>query len=279
MGKDSGSSSGEGVIRYAPYIEAKHETFLNNSQTFGVTARANNPYTSYTDLDYDDAFFGSGYVMSSFPSLYDMFGKFMAGLDIESLWDQVLNDVQHSTTIQESVVAHRDLISDEVEQTALPRFQTGIRDMNAVMSSSFVIGKSIIEQGAVKKLAEFDANLRYKLIPVAAEVFVKHLAWNQGMITTYINVMKMAILTKMDTDTANYSYALKETMWPFSVLEQERANLGALQGAMANSAGGESGGAGILGGAMSGAAMGGSTGNPWAALAGGVIGGIAGAFG
>ena len=182
MGKDS--STGDSVLRYAPYIEAKHETFLNNSQAFGVTARANNPYTNYTDLDYDDAFFGAGYTISSFPSLYDMFGKFMAGLDIETLWDQVLYDVQNSTTIQNSVIAHRALLSDDIEQVALPRFQEGLRDANAVMSSSFVVGKIVIESARTKKLAEFDANLRYKLIPVAAEVFSKHLAWNSGMIKT-----------------------------------------------------------------------------------------------
>jgi len=272
-----GGGGGDSTARYAPYIEAKHQTFLNTSAAAGTAARADNPYKNYTDLDFDDAFYGVGYVISSFPSLYDMFGKFMAGLDIESLWNQVLNDVQHNSTIRAATNAHRDLLDDDIEQNVLPRFEEGMRDINAVMCSSFVVGKGIIENARVKKLAEFDADLRYKLIPVAAEVFSKHLSWNSGMITSYIEVMKLAILTKIDTTTQNYDYALKDTMWPFTVLEQERANLGALQGAVAGSAGGEaSKGQKVLGGALGGASLGASVGGAPGAAIGGIIGGIAG---
>lgn len=275
-----GGDSGTNVTRYAPYIEAKHETFLTNSESFGITARANNPYTDYVGLDFDDAFYGAGYIMSSFPSLYDMFGKFMAGLDIEVLWDQVLYDVQNSDTIQASVIAHRTILNEDLEQNILPRFKEGMRDINAVMSSSFVNGKAILEKGISNKLAEFDANLRYKLLPVAAEVFSKHLAWNSGMISQYLEVMKLAILTKFDTDNTNYNYALKDIMFPFTTLEQERANLGALQGAVSGSAGGGEASTGqkVLGGVMGGASLGASVGGLPGAAIGGVLGGIAGLF-
>lgn len=277
-----GSESSDNTIRYAPYVEDEHKKFLTTSASSGTLARNNNPYLDYTELNFDDSFYGAGYTMASFPSLYDMFGKFMAGLDIEVLWDQVLNDVQNSSTIQASVNAHRDLLNEDLTGTILPRFQQGMRDINAVMTSSYVKGKAILERGSQYKLAEFDANLRYKLIPVAAEVFSKHLAWNQGVISHYIEVMKLAIMTKFDTDTANYGFALKDIMWPFTVLEQERANLGALQGATVGSASGEgpSTGAKTLGGAMGGAALGAqmSGGNPYAVAGGAIVGGLAGAF-
>jgi len=274
-----GSSSDSGVTRYAPYIEKKHDAFLVNSQAFGVIAKNNNPYSDYVDLNFDDAFYGAGYVMASFPSLYDMFGKFMAGLDIEVLWDQVLGDVQNNDTIQAVVIAHRNIIDADIQSSKMPRFKEGMRDINAVMSSSFIAGKAMILKEGVRDLVEFDANLRYKLIPVAAEVFSKHLAWNMGVVSSYLEVMKLAILTKFDTDTTNYGFARKNVMWPFTVLEQERANLGALQGAVAGSAGGEaSTGQKVLGGAMGGAAAGASVGGPWGAVIGGVVGGIAGAF-
>jgi len=275
----SSSGGGESTIRYAPYIEKKHKTFLNTSESSGIIARSNNPYSGYTNLDFDNAFYGAGYAISSFPSLYDMFGKFMAGLDIEALWDQVLNDIQNNSTILNSVNSHRDLLYDDLVQKTIPRFEEGQRDMNSVMSSSFVIGKAVIEQGITKKVAEYSADLRYKLIPVAAEIFSKHLTWNSGMITTYLEVMKLAILTKFDTQSTNYDFALKEVMWPFSVLEQERANLGALQGAVSSPAGGSAPSTGqkVLGGAMAGASMG-ATAGPWGAAIGGVVGGLAGAF-
>jgi len=218
--------------------------------------------------------------MASFPSMYDMFGKFMAGLDIEALFEQVLHDVQNTETIQNAVTAHRNLLNDDIEQNALPRFQEGMRDINAVMSSSFVIGKSIIENARVKKLAEFDATLRYKLIPGAIEVFTKHLAWNQGVINSYLQVMQLAIATKLDTNSTNYEYIAKDKMWPFTVLEQERANLGALQGAVSSPAGdaGASTGQKVVGGVLGGAATGAAVGGVPGAVVGGVIGGIAGLF-
>jgi len=276
MGSSSGGE-GDSTIRYAPYIESKHQSFLNRSERFGEKIRDNNPYKDYVDLDFNDAFYGDGYVMSSFPSLYDMYGKFMAGLDIEVLWDQVLNDVQHSSTIQAAVIAHRDLLDENLTGIILPRFKEGMQDVNAVMTSSFIKGKANLERGNQYKIAEFDANLRYKLIPVAAEVFTKHLAWNQTMIATYINVMRFGILAKMDTDTTNYGFALKDIMWDFTVLEQERANIGALQGAVSSQAGGEpSTTQKVLGGVVGGAAAGSAISPGIGTVVGGVLGGLAG---
>ena len=278
MGKSSGGSSGDNTIRYAPYVEAYHQAFLDVSSTQGTTARANNPYTSYTDKDFANAFYGSGYVMSSFPSLYDMFGKFMAGLDVEVLWDQVLNDVQNSSTIIAASNAHRTLLNTDLTDNILPRFEEGMRDINAVMSSSFIDGKVKLETDSANKLAEFDANLRYKLIPVAADVFVKHLNWNSDVIGKYLQVMQLAIATEFDTDTTNYNYALKEVLWPFTVLEQERANIGALQGAYTESAGGgASTGQKVLGGILGGASAGASI--PGAGIPGALIGGVLGGIG
>lgn len=226
--KDSGS---ETTIRFPAYIEDAHKAFLKLSSSAGITARANNPYTSFVDFDYDDAFYGAGYTISSFPSLYDMYGKFMAGLDVESLFEQMLHDVQNTETIQAASVAHRDLLDDDIEENILPRFKAGMRDINSVMASSFVIGQSIIESARVKKLAEFDADLRYKLVPVAAEVFNSHLTWNKDVIKIYIEVMKTAMAADMEQTKANYEMAVAEAIWPFTILDYERANIGALQGA------------------------------------------------
>lgn len=288
MGGSSGGGDGEQTVRYAPYIEEKHQAFLNTSESYGNTIRETSPFENYTELNYDDAFYGAGYTISSFPSLYDMYGKFMAGLDVCALFGQVLNDVQNKPTIEAATKAHADLLNDDFEQTVLPRYEEGLRDFNAVMCSSFVIGKSIIEQGRLKQVAKFDADMRYKLIPIAAEVWGRHLAWNQGVISSYAEIMKLAISAKLDTDGRNYEFVAKDTMWPFTVLEQERANLGALQGAVASSASeaGASTGQKIIGGALSGAAMGGmvagaSSGaitGPVGIAAGAVIGGLAGLF-
>ena len=91
MGGSSGGGSGEGqpsdtttTVRYPQYVEEAHQSFLELVATYRDAAIDDSPFADWTDIEYSDAFFGSGYTIASFPSLYDMYGKFLAGLDIGS---------------------------------------------------------------------------------------------------------------------------------------------------------------------------------------------------
>ena len=249
-------------IRYAPYIEARHSDFLNSVYSARVAAINNSPFAAYTDIEVDNAFFGAGYTISSFPSLYDMYGKFMAGLDIEALWTQEYNDTIDSPVVNSLIAAEGDLIDDEIATTSIPRLQTGMRDMNAVMNSSFVVGKSLIEDTRTKMVAKFSADLKYRLIPVAQERWNTHLNWNKLTVGTYAEIMKLYFSAKTDVDEINYAMAAKNTLWPFTVLDFERAAVGALQGATSSKqdVAGASTASRVLSGALTGAAMGATVG-------------------
>jgi len=258
-----GSGGGGGgtninYIRYAPYVEDRHSNFLLSVYYARVGAISNSPFSTYTDIEVDNAFFGAGYLISSFPSLYDMYGKFMAGLDIEALWSQIFEDTVNSPVVSNLVAAESALMDDDIEINSLPRLRTGMRDINSVMSSSFVVGKSIIEDAKVKSLSKFTAELRYRLIPIAADRWAKHLEWNKGVIGVYAEIMKFYFSAKTDVNEANYSMKAKNVLWPFTVLDFERAALGALQGATNSKTdvAGASTASKVLGGALSGAAMG-----------------------
>lgn len=281
----SSSSGGTTEVRYAYYIEAYHAAFLQQVATEKFLAYHTSPFASYTDIEVDDAFFGTGYTISSFPSLYDMFGKFMAGLDIEGLWDQIFEDTVNAASVGTLVAAEGALMDDDIETNLIPRLQTGMRDINAVMGSSFVVGKAVIEDARAKSLAKFSADLRFRLIPVAESRWAKHLQWNQAVVGVYAEIMKFYFSAKTDVDETNYAMAAKDALWPFTVLDFERAALGALQGAMntKTDVAGASTAKKVMGGALSGAAMGamvgaeiGEGGGPYGAAAGAVIGGIAG---
>ena len=83
--------------------------------------------------------------------------------------------------------------------------------------------------------------------------------------------MKFYFSTKMDIEGLNYEMAAKNALWPFTVLDFEKAAVGAMQGAVNTVTGGEVAGSSktsrMIGAALSGAAMG--------AMAGGAIGGAA----
>ena len=283
MGGSSGGGGGTNVIRYRPNLEVTHDTLLLHSQGYGDILRDDSPYDDFEYKDFTSGLYGTGYTTSSFPSLYDMFGKFGAGLDIESLFSQVLTGIQDMDAIQSASTSHNDLLTDEIEQDVLPRFQLGMRDANAVMSSTFIIGKGIIESARIKKVAEFDAELKYKLIPVAAEVFAQHLKWNQAIIGQYLEILRFAITIEFDTDNHNYLFKVKNHLWPFSVLALERANIAALNGGGGGGGGGSvaeeaSTGSKVMSGVVGGAMIGTKINAGWGTAIGAVVGGIAGYF-
>lgn len=283
MGGGGGGST-KTTIRYASYIESQHHEFLDLVATARDATINDSPFTAYTDIIIDDAFFGTGYLISSFPSLYDMYGKFMAGLDIDGLWSQVYEDTVNGTVVEDLVGAESDLMDDDIEATVIPRLQIGVRDLNAVMGSSYVIGRAIVEDARVKSLAKYSAELKYRMIPIAQERWSAHLAWNQQVVSIYAEIMKFYYAAKGDIDEINYAMAAKDKLWPFTVLDYERACLGALQGAMnqKSDVAGASTAKRAISGALSGAAMGamiaGKSGNPYIIGGAAIVGGIAGAM-
>lgn len=257
-GGGGGGGDSTTTVRYAGYVESKHAAFLSEIATYRAATTDDSPFEDYTDIVIDAAFFGTGYIISSFPSLYDMYGKFMAGLDVDSLYDQIFSDTVDSAEVENVVAAEVELVDDDIETSVLPRFQIGMRDINSVMSSSYVVGKSLIEDARVKAITKFSAELKYRLIPIASDRWKTHLEWNKNVVTVYAEIMKLYFSAKMDIDDFNYTMAAKDKLWPFTVMEYERAALGALQGATTSTsdvAGGSKAGK-ALSGALSGAAMG-----------------------
>jgi hypothetical protein len=278
-----GGGSGVTEARYAPYVETAHQDLINRSKNAVDSVIGNSPFSTYDSVPLDDAFFGYGYMLTSFPSIYDMYGKFIAGLDIDALYDQLFNDTVVDNAIVDDLVSEKSIeLSDEVEQTILPRFEVGMRDINAVVSSTFVIGRSIIESNRLKELSKFSSEIRYKLIPIVNDRWKTHLDWNKGVIELYAQLLKLYISGKLDSDRMNYEIASKNILWPFTVLDNYRMTVAAMTGAVrtTHDVQGTSPMQSALSGAMVGAAGGYMVtgGNPIGAVAGGVLGFAAGLF-
>lgn len=241
---------------------AEQAQFPIEYAAYQVSQRAlggvSSPFAGYVDIEVDDAFFGAGFLISSFESLYSIYGRFMLNLDLNTLWTQVFDDTINSTVVRDLVVAEAALLDDDIAINSIPRLQTGMRDINAVMGSSYVIGKAVIEDARVKAISKFSADLKYRLIPIASARWSTHLDWNKGIVGVYAELMKFYYSAKTDVDEHNYSMAAKDKLWPFTVLDFERAALGALQGATNSKTdvAGASTASKVLGGALSGAAMG-----------------------
>lgn len=278
-GGGGGDSSTE--VRYAPYLESIHVDFLTSLRTdvdmlYHNTPRWQSPYGNHVAIEVEDAFFGTGYTIASFPSLYDMYGKFLAGLDIEVLYSQLYEDTLNAPVINDLIASEGMLLDDEINTNSLPRFQAGMRDINSVMSSSFVIGKSLIEDTRTKAISKFSSELKYRLIPVAQDRWAKHLEWNRNVVMSYAEIMKLYYMSKSDMNDHNYEMAREHLLWPFTVYDYERAAIGALQAATNSKTSQKSS---RLGGALSGAASGAMAGamfGGFGAIVGAMVGGIGG---
>jgi hypothetical protein len=241
--------SGTQTIRFAPHIEQAHKRILDESghvvpsrSIFRVMNEAfdKSPYKAYERYDIDDAFFGRvpgdasrTYEVRNFPSLYDMFGKFMAGLDVHVLWSDVYEDAVHGPELAAAVAAQSELLDNEVKTKVLPSFLAGMRDINAIQSTTFVIGKAIIADGQVRTMNEFQSRLRLSTIELSSQLWRTHLDWNKSVMAVYADMTKLYYATRLDVDTKQLEYAAADVLWNMNVFDEPRAMLGVLNGAAA----------------------------------------------
>lgn len=275
-----GDTKNEVTTRLSGFIESAHQQLIWYMEDNITRNFDQSPY-DFPAYDIECAFFGYGFTLCSFPSLYDMYGKFMAGLDVDALYNQLFLDTTTGPLISNLVSEQAIELSDDLEQIALPRFETGLRDLNAVMSSSFVIGKALVEVGRTKALSRFDADLRYKLIPVVTERWGKHLDWNKNVVEMYAHILKFFISSRMDTDNQYVDYRAKKYLWNYTLLDNYRLAIGATSGGSrvtSDALGGPSQTQKTIGGAMTGAAIGTEISPGYGTAIGAVVGAAAGYF-
>lgn len=228
MGNSTPSKAEITLIRYANYVESSHSKLLNTVRTYRdqLMDHSESPYLSVDSLDAEIAFLGTGQCLSDFPSLHDMFGKFMAGLDIDSLFSELFSDTLAVPEIDALTEANTNLIDDNFIEDLVPKFTLAMRSLNTVMSSSFVIGKVALEDRRVRLRPNLNAALRYPLIPTITKRWIDSLNHKKRVIFSYAFSLKQQFLTETDTDRYNYRLTTRHNLWPFAILEYERAALG-----------------------------------------------------
>lgn len=213
-------------IRFAPYIEARHSALLAASYSARVAALNNSPYGDYTDVDYEAAIIGVGYAITSFPTLYDMYGKFMSGFDVETLWGKSFDKITNLDEVEDMVDSETTSVDDFLEVNSIPDLKVLARELNAVCSSSFVVGKALIESKRVKKVAEVSAEAKYALLSDTMSDSVNGLNWRKAVTDNYAELFKTFYLAAAQCTDANYKMATDDVLWNLNVLDFERAALG-----------------------------------------------------
>ena len=74
----------------------------------------------------------------------------------------IKTNLANDAEIAADVAAFGTVMDDRFTTEIQPRFEAGMRDINAVMSSAFAIGRAIIEGMNNRDVAQFQGELRYK---------------------------------------------------------------------------------------------------------------------
>lgn len=316
----SGGGGSSGKVDYPDYMKTWHsqalddagvDTFTTSMTEVMESALGSSPWALATPYDPDVD-------ITAWEAALTAFNAVLAGIvpttDWGSLFSQAvtsiaISDVAGVAGITEPlIVADRDAfansIDDEILTKVLPRFEGGMRNINAVMSSAFVIGASIIEGFRNREVAKHESGLRFLaaeknaniLLSVAdlnikknialqglrvesakqmVQIFLSRIAWQEAYAKTVIESRRIKIVAKSEEASAENEIDKADALWDLEVFKYG-GNLLASIGSASVQEGptGPSKAQSAIGGAMAGAGAGyiASGGNPMGAVAGGVLG-------
>ena len=229
MGRSSSSGDTSKTIRYAPYIEEQHSKFLALVTTHRNSIIDDSSFANYSFIKTSEAFFGLGYLISSFSSLYDMFGKHMAGLDIEDIWDGTFERLFDAPNTDANILESMKIIDDEIVKGDLAEYQVSMRNINAISTSSFIVGKAVGEDKRLKLLSKMSLEAKVNLLDSVEKEYVSHINWEKSIVTIYATIMKDYFMQLDLTNYVNYTFASRNALWPFTVLSFEGYALGTMQ--------------------------------------------------
>ncbi len=181
--KGGGGGGSSGKVDYPDYMKNAHEDWLTqggadsiSDSVTGVMSSAlgNSPWTTVTAYNPDTD-------ISNYESAIADLKNILAGIVDTNSWDALYSQARSSigdlaplSVDDKSVDANKitdeeilldvdafaDQLDDEIESKVLPRFEGGMRDINAVVSSAFVVGRSIIESFRNHEVAKHNSELR-----------------------------------------------------------------------------------------------------------------------
>jgi hypothetical protein len=165
-----GGGGSSGTSDFPDYMKAAHggwlddngaDTLTNSVTALIEAAHGSSPYTGETAYAPDSDITAFLLELTEFDTVVDALSEetdwtsFM-GTATSEIDDNVISDA----SLDAEIAANDAIIDDRITAEILPRFQAGMRDINAVISSSFVVGKAVIESFAQRDKDKFAGDLR-----------------------------------------------------------------------------------------------------------------------
>lgn len=283
-----GGGGGTGKISYPSYMETMHSTWLTDVDGYMDSAVGSSPYDGAAPYDPDDDLDAMDAAIVAFNTVVDAISVATNYASYSTaVAAQVDDNVVSTTHIDELIAAHADVIDSDYDD-AVTKFTSGMRDIGAAMTSSFVIGQADIYAKKERDLAEFGKALyveaerqRNGMITDGVQlVFRAHLQRTQfegdvARLTADAN--RIRIVAKGEEVREGYEYDEMDAKWDLEMTAYGAAVLASIGGGVVTpDAGKMSKTQSALSGALSGAAMGTMVMPGWGTGVGAVLGAFGG---
>ena len=284
------------MVSYPAYIETIHSTWLTALAGQITTAVGTNPFSGLTGYNPATDITAMSAAITAFQAIvtaldsendYDLFSTSAAG-QVEAIYSPADN-------IAIRTAAHANFLDNEIITKVYPRFEAGMRDINAVMTSAFVIGKAIIEMDRNDKVDKFQADMEFQaeqkradLIQAATSemirMYLQKAEFGRVIAAMWIDELRLKIAANQDYLTETKAIAGDLGRWPLEAYKYGANMLAGIGGGTTGSVPVDgnktarvigSGLSGAAAGAMIGGAIGSNEGAGW----GSIIGGLAGIVG
>lgn len=282
MGGSGGGTSG--AVDYPQYMKDVHTAWLGSSPTYSVNALMNTawamttPYANFVTISPDTAFFEASKTIADYSSPF-LRNKELAAYDLAALFSTYMAD--DSTRITNAINAESVQLDYDINTNILPKFKAGLTNINAVMSSTFVLGEALIWDSKAKEVAKHDAKIRLQRLSEGTNESMARIGalveWKRVVAALSTEQTRMYITARTEIDAMKVSMASNDALWDLELYQYGTQVMASIAGAATAKGIQKDKGSQALSGALSGAATGAMvTGTPMGAAAGAVIGGVAG---
>lgn len=256
--KGGGGGGGSGAVSYPGYMETIHNDWLDNTGVDTITdsitdvmnaALGNSPWATQTAYDPDTDITA---LLAAVDELQDLVTLLSTGTTLDTL----ISDVLDPTRVDDVVNEYAADLDARMLAEIFPRFNAGMRDINAVVSSAFVIGRALIEENQDRQVAKFSADLHLKSgLDDAIKVIGLKLDYQKAASQMLAEAYRIKIVAKKEETDVNIKIDEQDGLWDLEVF-QYGANLLAGIGGGTAQAKQPSMAQSMIGGGMSGAAAG-----------------------
>jgi len=295
LAKGGGGGGGSsGAVSYPAYIETAHGRVLDHGGTDSPTvsiiqalnsAISSSPFTAASAFDPSTEV---GNILNAATA----FDTFVSALNHITDWQTAVTTASTAidalidyTYINADIAAYSDLLDDELNDNIIPAFESGMRDINAVNTSAFVMGKADIMAKKVRDVSKYGTELRTKLqyqrnemIMLGVEGIQKfqltRAELEKAAAAVIIEANRISIVANKEESDQNIAYDEADARWDIELFQHVANMFAGVGGGSVGTAGAKQPSAlqSALGGALSGAAIGAQVGGPPGAAAGAFLG-------